>query len=385
MFNNFVYQNPVKILFGKGQISQLGKQIPKDAKILLTYGGGSIFKNGVYEQVKNALSDRNIVEFGGIEANPTYETLMQAVELGRKEGIDYLLAVGGGSVLDGTKFIAAAIPYEGGDEWQLVTGAAKIKKALPIGSVLTLPATGSEMNFFAVISRKETHEKKGMGHPLLYPVFSILDPETTFSLPQKQIANGIADAFTHVMEQYMTYPVNAEIQDRMAESTLQTLIAVAPATLANPTDYEARANFMWAATVALNGFISVGVPQDWATHEIGHELTAFHGIDHARTLAVVLPHLMRLKKEEKRGKLIQYAQRVWNLSGTDDELVEGAIQKTIDFYESLGIPTKASAYGIGQETVDKIVKRFEEGKVILGERGDITPTVVGEILEMSIG
>lgn len=385
MFNNFVYQNPVKILFGKGQISQLGKQIPKDAKILLTYGGGSIFKNGVYEQVKNALSDRNIIEFGGIEANPIYETLMQAVELGRKEGIDYLLAVGGGSVLDGTKFIAAAIPYEGRDEWQLVTGAAKIKKALPIGSVLTLPATGSEMNFFAVISRKETHEKKGMGHPLLYPVFSILDPETTYSLPQKQIANGIADAFTHVMEQYMTYPVNAEIQDRMAESTLQTLIAVAPATLANPTDYEARANFMWAATVALNGFISVGVPQDWATHEIGHELTAFHGIDHARTLAVVLPHLMRLKKEEKRGKLIQYAQRVWNLSGTDDELVEGAIQKTIDFYESLGIPTKASAYGIGQETVDKIVKRFEEGKVVLGERGDITPTVVGEILEMSIG
>ncbi len=385
MFNNFVYQNPVKILFGKGQISQLGKQIPKDAKILLTYGGGSIFKNGVYEQVKNALSDRNIIEFGGIEANPTYETLMQAVELGRKESIDYLLAVGGGSVLDGTKFIAAAIPYEGGDEWQLVTGAAKIKKALPIGSVLTLPATGSEMNFFAVISRKETHEKKGMGHPLLYPVFSILDPETTYSLPQKQIANGIADAFTHVMEQYMTYPVNAEIQDRMAESTLQTLIAVAPVTLENPTGYEARANFMWAATVALNGFISVGVPQDWATHEIGHELTAFHGIDHARTLAVVLPHLMRLKKEEKRGKLIQYAQRVWNLSGTDDELVEGAIQKTIDFYESLGIPTKASAYGIGQETVDKIVKRFEEGKVVLGERGDITPAVVGEILEMSIG
>lgn len=385
MFNNFVYQNPVKVLFGKGQISQLGKQIPKDAKILLTYGGGSIFKNGVYEQVKKALHDRSIIEFGGIEANPTYETLMQAVELARKEGIDYLLAVGGGSVLDGTKFIAAAIPYEGGDEWQLVTGAAKIKKALPVGSVLTLPATGSEMNFFAVISRKETHEKKGMGHQLLYPVFSILDPETTYSLPEKQVANGIADAFTHVMEQYMTYPVNAEIQDRMAESILQTLIAVGPKTLANPTDYEARANFMWAATVALNGFISVGVPQDWATHEIGHELTAFHGIDHGRTLAVVLPHLMRLKKADKHGKLIQYAQRVWNLSGTDDELVEGAIQKTIDFYESLGIPTKASAYGIGQETIDKIVKRFKDGKVVLGERGDITPTVVGEILEMSIG
>ncbi|RYU97736.1 iron-containing alcohol dehydrogenase [Emticicia agri] len=385
MFNNFVYQNPVKILFGKGQIAQLGKQIPNDAKILLTYGGGSIFKNGVYEQVKQALKDRNIIEFGGIEANPTYETLMQAVELGRRENIDYLLAVGGGSVLDGTKFIAAAIPYDGEDAWQLVTGKAKVKQAIPIGSVLTLPATGSEMNFFAVISRKETHEKKGMGHPLLYPAFSILDPETTYSLPQKQIANGIADAFTHVMEQYMTYPVNAEIQDRMAESVLQTLIAVAPKTLGNPTDYEARANFMWAATVALNGLISVGVPQDWATHEIGHELTAAHGIDHARTLAVVLPHLLKIKKEDKSGKLIQYAQRVWNLSGTNDELIEGAIQKTIDFYESLDIPTKANAYGIGQETVDKIVKRFEEGKVVLGERHDITPEVVGEILGMSIG
>ncbi|MFD2520896.1 iron-containing alcohol dehydrogenase [Emticicia soli] len=384
MFNNFVYQNPVRILFGKGQIAQLDRQIPKDAKILLTYGGGSIFKNGVYEQVKEALSGRNVIEFGGIEANPTYETLMKAVELAKKENIDFLLAVGGGSVLDGTKFIAAAIPYEGDDAWQLVTGKARIREATPIGAVLTLPATGSEMNFFAVISRKETHEKKGMGHPLLYPVFSVLDPETTYSLPKQQIANGIADAFTHVMEQYMTYPVNAEIQDRMAESIIQTLIAVAPKTLENPTDYEARANFMWAATVALNGFIGVGVPQDWATHDIGHELTASHGIDHARTLAVVLPHLLKLKKKDKRGKLIQYAKRVWNLSGTDDELVEGAIQKTIDFYESLDIPTKASAYGVGQETIDKIVSRFKEREIVLGERADITPEVVGEILEMSI-
>ncbi|WP_337041491.1 iron-containing alcohol dehydrogenase [Emticicia sp. 17c] len=384
MFNNFVYQNPVKVIFGKGQIAQLDKQLPKEAKILLTYGGGSIFKNGVYEQVKQALKGRQVIEFGGIEANPTYETLMKAVEIGKKENIDFLLAVGGGSVLDGTKFIAAAIPYEGDDAWQLVTGKARIKTAIPLGAVLTLPATGSEMNFFAVISRKETHQKKGMGNPLLYPVFSVLDPETTYSLPQHQVANGIADAFTHVMEQYMTYPVNAEIQDRMAESTLQTLIAVAPKTLENPTDYEARANFMWAATVALNGFMGVGVPQDWATHEIGHELTAFHGIDHGRTLATVLPHLMRIKKDEKRGKLIQYAQRVWNLHGTDDELVEGAIQKTIDFYESLGVPTKASAYGVGHETIEKIVQRFKDNNVKLGERGDITPDVVGEILEMSI-
>ena len=384
MFNNFVYQNPVKILFGKGQIAQLSKQIPTDAKILLTYGGGSIFQNGVYEQVKKALEGHNIVEFGGIEANPTYETLMQAVELGRKEQVTFLLAVGGGSVLDGTKFIAAAIPFEGDDAWQIVTGKEKYKTAIPLGAVLTLPATGSEMNYYAVISKKSTHEKKGMGGPLVYPKFSILDPETTYSLPPRQIANGIADAFTHVMEQYMTYPVDAQIQDRFAESVIQTLIEVAPKTLENPTDYEARANFMWAATVALNGWIGLGVPQDWATHQIGHEITAFHGVDHARTLAVVLPHLLQYKKADKRAKLIQYAKRVWNLSGTDDELVAGAIQKTGEFYESLGLPIKASEYGVSQETIAKIKQRFVERGMNFGEKADITPEVVAEILEMSI-
>lgn len=384
MFNNFVYQNPVKILFGKGQIAQLSKQIPTDAKILLTYGGGSIFQNGVYEQVKKALEGHNIVEFGGIEANPTYETLMQAVELGRKEQVTFLLAVGGGSVLDGTKFIAAAIPFEGEDAWQIVTGKEKYKTAIPLGAVLTLPATGSEMNYYAVISKKSTHEKKGMGGPLVYPKFSILDPETTYSLPPRQIANGIADAFTHVMEQYMTYPVDAQIQDRFAESVIQTLIEVAPKTLENPTDYEARANFMWAATVALNGWIGLGVPQDWATHQIGHEITAFHGVDHARTLAVVLPHLLQYKKADKRAKLIQYAKRVWNLSGTDDELVAGAIQKTGEFYESLGLPIKASEYGVNQETIAKIKQRFVERGMNFGEKADITPEVVAEILEMSI-
>ena len=317
MFSNFVYHNPVRVLFGKGQIAQLNKQIPAQAKIMLTYGGGSIMQNGVYDQVKAALSDRTIIEFGGIEANPTYETLMRGVEIARTEKIDFLLSVGGGSVLDGTKFMAAAIPFEGGDPWEILASKARIKTAVPIGSVLTLPATGSEMNYFAVISRASTHEKKGMGNPLVYPVFSILDPETTFSLPERQIANGIADAFTHTLEQYLTYPVDATLQDRMAESVLQTLIEVGPVTLKNPTNYEARASMMWAATVALNGWISVGVPQDWATHQIGHELTALHGIDHARTLAVVMPHLLRVKSTEKREKLIQVAKRVWNLQGTN--------------------------------------------------------------------
>ncbi len=325
-----------------------------------------------------------MVEFGGIEPNPTYETLMKAVEVGRAEKIDYLLAVGGGSVLDGTKFIAAAIPFEGEDEWNIVTGKEKYTTAVPIGAVLTLPATGSEMNYYAVISRKDTKEKKGMGSPLVYPKFSILDPETTYTLPQRQIANGVADAFTHVMEQYMTYPVNAFLQDQMAESVLRTLIHEGPTTLANPEDYDSRANLMWAATMALNGLLSAGVPTDWATHQIGHELTALHDIDHARTLAVVMPYLWSIRRDAKRAKLIQYAQQVWNLTGSDDELVEGAIQKTIEFYESLGIPTKASAYGIGKETIEKVVKRFEKRGMLFGENADVTPELVGEILELSI-
>lgn len=382
--NNFQYHNPVRILFGKGQMAQLPKQIPAQAKVMLTYGGGSIFKNGVYEQVKAALSNYKVVEFGGIEANPTYETLMKGVEIARQEGVDFLLSVGGGSVLDGTKFMAAAIPFEGPDAWQIVANRAKFTKALPIGAVLTLPATGSEMNYYAVISRQETQEKKGMGNPLVYPQFSILDPETTFSLPPRQIANGIADAFTHVMEQYMTYPVRAEMQDRMAEAVLLTLIDEGPKMLANPTDYDAAANIMWAATMALNGLLAAGVPTDWATHQIGHELTALHGIDHARTLAVVLPHLLEIKKDSKREKLLQYGRRVWQLTGTDDEIVAGAIQKTADFYESLGIPTKASSYAIPASTVTEVVQRFEARGMNFGERADITPQVVGEILELSL-
>lgn len=385
MFNNFTFHNPVKLIFGKGTIAKLPKNIPADSKVMLTYGGGSIFKNGVYDQVKEALKGYEIVEFGGIEANPTYETLMKAVELGRKEKVDFLLSVGGGSVLDGTKFIAAAIPYEGDDPWQIVLGRSKFEKAVPIGDVLTLPATGSEMNYYAVISRKETNEKKGMGGPLLYPKFSILDPETTYSLPKRQVANGLADAFTHVMEQYMTYPVGAMIQDRFAEGILQTLVEVAPDAMNKENDYESRANFMWAATVALNGFINSGVPTDWTTHQIGHELTAFHGIDHARTLAVVLPHLMSYKKDKKREKLIQYGKRVWNLLGSNDEIIDAAIRKTAEFYESLGIPTKASDYeGINMNTVEKVKQRFIERGMNFGEHADIGPDDVEKILAMSL-
>lgn len=384
MINNFTYYNPVKVIFGKETIALIAKNIPADAKVMITYGGGSIFKNGVYDQVKAALTGFDLVEFGGIEPNPTYETLMKAVALGRTEKIDFILSVGGGSVLDGTKFISAAIPFTEGNEWENIVKAKRIKAATPFGAVLTLPATGSEMNSGAVISKAETKEKFAMSSPLLFPKFSVLDPETTFSLPKKQIANGAADAFTHVMEQYMTYPIGAMIQDQFAESVLRTLISVGPKALENQTDYDTMSNLMWAATVALNGWISLGVPSDWATHQIGHELTALHGVDHARTLAVVLPHLMRYKKENKRGKLIQYAKNVWNETGTDDELVEKAISNTINFYESLGIPTKGSVYGINLDTIKEIKTRFTERGVVYGENKDITPEAVEDILNMSI-
>lgn len=385
MISNFTFRNPVKIIFGKDTISQLTKNIPSDAKVLLTYGGGSIFKNGVYDQVKNALSGYQVVEFGGIEPNPTYETLMKAVVLGRAEEVNFILAVGGGSVLDGTKFISAAIPFEGGNEWEnIVLSKNKYKVATPFGAVLTLPATGSEMNSGGVISRAETHEKYGMGGPLLFPQFSILDPTTTYSLPKSQLANGLADAFTHVMEQYLTYPANALIQDKFAEGVLKTLIEIAPKVMQDSTDYDTMSNFMWAATVALNGWISVGVPQDWATHQIGHELTALHGVDHARSLAVVLPYLMQFKIEDKKAKLIQYAKEVWGENGTDSELVDKAIKLTIGFYESIGIPTKASAYGIGEETIEEIKRRFTAKNAKYGEKGDIDAEATATVLRMSI-
>lgn len=380
---NFAFYNPVKILFGKGQIANIALEIPVDAKILVTYGGGSIKTNGVYDQVKTALTGRTFLEFGGIEANPHLETLLKAVELIRAEGVNFLLAVGGGSVIDGTKFIAAAVPFDG-DPWDILAKHAPIKTAIPFGAVLTLPATGSEMNTNSVVTKWETQEKLFFSSPLVFPKFSVLDPETTFSLPPRQVSNGIVDAFTHVMEQYLTYPVNAPLQDRMAESILQTLIEEGPKTLVDLRDYEARANVMWCATMALNGLIGVGVPQDWATHMIGHELTALHGLDHAQTLAIVLPNMLTIKRDRKWGKLLQYAERVWGLvDGEEDVRINRAIQKTRDFFESVGVHTKLSDYGVGLDVIPLITDRFEKrGFVALGEHQDVTPKVVEQVLAL---
>lgn len=378
---NFEYKNPVKIIFGKGTISKVAGEIPKNVKILLTYGGGSIKQNGVYDQVKNALKDAEILEFGGIEVNPHYETCMKAVEIVKAENIGFLLSVGGGSVLDATKFIAAAAQYEHGDPWDILAKRGPVKNAIPLGSVLTLPATGSEMNGNSVITRVSTLEKLAFSSPKVMPQFSILDPECVFTLPDKQVANGIVDAFVHVMEQYLTFDVNTPLQDRFAESILATLIEEGPKVLANRKDYDAAANFMWSATMALNGLIGVGVPQDWATHGIGHELTAFHGIDHARTLAIVLPGVMKIKRNEKKEKILQYGKRIWGITeGTDDEKIDAAIAKTIEFFESVGLPTTLPDYNVTEESVTKIVARFEKRRYKLGEKADIGYLEIEQIL-----
>ena len=379
---NFEYQNSVKIIFGKGEISKVGNNIPKGSKILLTYGGGSIFKNGIYDQVIASIKGFEVVEFGGIEPNPHYEKLMKAVEVVKAENITFLLSVGGGSVLDGTKFIAAAALFQKGDPWQILSKHIPVEEALPIGAVITLPATGSEMNGNSVVTRIETTEKLAFASMKVMPLFSILDPEVIFSLPEKQVANGIVDAFVHVIEQYLTFPVDSPIQDRFAESILVTLIEEGPKVLANRTDYDAAANFMWSATMALNGLIGVGVPQDWSTHMIGHELTAYHGIDHARTLAIVLPGVMNIKRKLKKDKLLQLGERVWGIrEGSEDERIDSTIQKTIDFFESVGLPTKLPDYGVYVDTIDKICTRFKKRGFKIGEKADMGPAEIRMVLE----
>ena len=383
---NFDYANPTRIVFGEGSIARLDELVPADARVLVLYGGGSAERNGTLAEVTAALGARTVHRFGGIEPNPTYETLMNAVEQVRRDNIDFLLAVGGGSVIDGTKFVAAAVGYEG-EPWQIMeTHGKHVAGALPIGCVLTLPATGSEMNCFSVVTRKAIQAKFGFSSPHVFPRFSVLDPVKTYTLPPRQIANGAVDAFVHVMEQYMTYPANAPVQDRYAEGLLQTLIEVGPQALATPHDYDVRANLMWAATQALNGLIGAGVPQDWATHMIGHELTALHGLDHAQTLAVVLPSLLQDRRAPKRAKLLQYAARVWNIhDGSEDARIDAAIARTREFFESLGVKTRLSDYGIGADAIDKIVGQLEaHGMNALGEHGDIDLATSRRILEASL-
>lgn len=386
---NFNFYNPTEIVFGKGQMKQLDKLVPKDARILITYGGGSVKKFGTLDKVTDELkkSKREIFEFGGIEPNPKFETLMKAVKLVREEKIDFILAVGGGSVMDGTKFIGIASckdEYIGKEEELLTQGMISVERTIPFGTVVTLPATGSEMNNGGVISNGEN--KLAIFSKKSFPVFSILDPELTYTLPKTQVANGVVDTFVHTVEQYITYPVDAKFQDRTAEGILQTLIEIGEETIENPTNYDARANLVWSATMGLNGLIGAGVPQDWSIHMVGHEVTAIFGIDHAKTLAAVLPATWKVRKTEKFEKLLQYAERVWDLrEGSDEEKVDSAIKKTEEFFHNLGITTKLSDYGLGEADIDRIIDSLKShGMVKLSERGDQTLEITREIIEKAL-
>lgn len=381
--NNFDFYCPTRVIFGKGSIAKLSELIDKDKKVLMIYGGGSIKKNGVYDQVKEALKDHTVLEFSGIEPNPTYETCMQAVELVKKEGIDFLLAVGGGSTLDGTKFIAAASKYKGDDPYEFVKNEIPIYEAIPLGSVMTLPATGSEMNCGAVISRQSTKEKFAFHSPIVYPQFSIIDPETTYSLPIQQVRNGIVDTFVHVMEQYATIDINTPLQDSWALGIIKTLVQEAPKVIANNTDYEAKSNIFWCATCGLNYWIALGCVQDWATHRIGHELTALYGLAHGQSLAIVMPRLWSARKQDKAQKLAKLAREVFDCSETDDlKAVDCAIHKTEKFFNSIGMPTKLSAYNVDPlEAAQKVKERFEQRGTLLGEDLKVTPDMVYDILK----
>jgi NADP-dependent alcohol dehydrogenase len=379
---NFTFFNPTRVHFGKGEISKLAEEIKPGTKVLVTYGGGSIKRNGVYDQVMGALKDCEVTEFQGIEPNPEFETCMKVVDLIKEKKIEFVLAVGGGSIIDGCKFIVAAVEFDG-NPFDILTGA-EVKSAMPLGTVLTLPATGSETNYYSVISRRATGDKLAFASQKLFPVFSILDPTTTYTLPMRQVTNGIVDAFTHTMEQYLTFPANAPLQDRFAEGIVHTLTEEGPKVIENPKNYDAKANVMWCATMALNTLIGSGVPQDWSTHMIGHEITAYAGLDHAQTLAVVLPNMMDYKRTQKREKLLQYAERIWNIkTGTEKEKIDNAITKTRQFFEQVGIKTSLKEYNVAKSAVTEIISKLKEHNMTaLGEHQDITLEDSKKILEM---
>lgn len=379
---NFRYKNPVEIVFGKGMISSLPELIPAGATVLMTYGGGSIKKNGVYDQVKKALEGYELHEFGGIEPNPEYETLMKAVEIAKKEKVDFLLAVGGGSVLDGTKFIAAAAKFDGPEPWNIADKGAEIKNVIPLGTVITLPATGSEQNSWTVVSRRSTGQKILVANPKLFPQFAIIDPETNFTLPAVQVANGIVDTFVHVAEQYMTYPVDTPLQDRQAEAIFSVLLEEGPKALQNSKDYDHRANLCWAATWGLNGWINCGVVQDWSTHMIGHEITALTETDHAKTLALVLPAVWQHQRKEKADKLVQFGRRVLGLNETDREkMIDAVISKTKEFFRAVGLDASKQAYGLSEEFCQKIAQKLGAGPK-LGEHANLGEKEILEILRL---
>lgn len=376
--HNFIYHNPTELVFGRGTIAKLPTLIPAGKRILVTFGSGSVRRNGVYDQVAKALEGREWVEFWGIEPNPSVETVREAVALGREHGVDFLLAVGGGSVIDGSKLIAAGLLYDG-DPWDIVL-EGRAGATVPLGTVLTMAATGSEMNNGAVISRQQTREKFAFYGD--YPVFSVLDPETLFSLPRRQIACGLADTFVHVLEQYLTTPGQSRLMDRWAEGILHTVVEIAPRVLENPHDYDTMSEYMLAATLALNDMIRMGVTQDWATHMIGHELTALHGLTHGATLAIVIHGTLRVLRDQKRGKLLQYGERIFGIAdGPEEARIDRTLAATEAFFRSLGLSTRLSEEGIGEATVAEIERRFDAAGVRYGEAQNVDGALARRILE----
>ncbi len=383
--NNFEFCNPVKIVFGKGSIARLPALIPTDQKVMMVYGGGSILKNGVYDQVKKALSDHgDVIEFGGIEPNPHYETCMKAVEIIREKQVGFLLAVGGGSVIDAAKFMSVACFFDG-DPWDILAKGGKVTKALPIGTVLTLAATGSEMNERSVISRVSSQEKLNFANPLVFPKFSILDPEVTYSLPLRQVVNGVVDSFIHVVEQYLTYPVNAKVQDAFSESLMRIIHEEGLNVLAWPHDYAIRANLMWAATNALNVWIGQGVPQDWSSHRMGYSLTALFGLDHAQTLAILLPGVMTYMFTEKQQKLARMGDVVFGITEGSEE---ARARKTIDaceaFFRQMGLKTRLGECGITEKDLDALVAPIDRQGWHLGEHQNIDSKVARKIMALRL-
>ena len=378
----FSYLNPTRIQFGQKQIAALRTLIPKTQKVLVVYGGGSIKKNGVYDQVSEALSDHDWLEFAGVGANPTIEVLDKAVAIVKEQDVDFILGVGGGSVIDGVKYIAAAAKYDGAG-WDILQGKHKVTQAIPLGAVLTLPATGSESNSASVVSKAATQEKLAFTAPAVQPKFAVMDPDVMKTLPPRQLVNGIVDAWVHTCEQYLTFPADAMVQDGYAEALLKNLRELG--SNFDKQDDNWRANLMWTANQALNGLIGSGVAQDWATHMFGHELTALYGVDHARSLAIIQPSLLRNQLATKRAKLEQMGRNVFALEAGDD-LALRTIDAIEEFYHSLDVATQLTEHGDDKAAaVEAVLKQLKNhGMLAIGEHGAITPKQSQEILEHAI-
>ena len=382
MASNFEFYSPTRVIFGKGTEQRVGALVREygGTRVLIVYGGKSAVRSGVLDRAENSLAEAGISSWtlGGVVPNPHLDKVYEGIRIGKENSIDFLLAVGGGSVIDGTKLIAAGLLYDG-DAWEIVL-RGRAEKSVPLATVLTISATGSEMNSGAVISRYETKEKYPFSGD--YPLFSILDPGVLYSLPKRQIACGLADTFVHVLEQYLTAPGQSRLMDRWAEGILHTVSEIAPEALSDNPDYDVMSEYMLSATLALNDMIRMGVREDWATHMIGHEITALHGLMHGATLAIVINGTLRVLREQKRGKLLQYGERIWGIAGgTEEERIDRTIAANEAFFRSLGLSTRLSEEGIGEETVAEIERRFNAGGWKYGEEGNVDGVMARRILE----